>query len=83
MPDQQNLKNCTVCVAVLLFLNHVPYMVIDHELLALETTHDPKIPSTVGFSDGIPSAVGFPGSILLIDSAHGNLLVCFIDWPHV
>ena len=43
---------------------------------------DPRISSAVEFSNGIPSAVGFPGSILSIDSMHGSLLVHFVDWPH-
>ena len=65
--------------AVLICMLH---MIKDSGSLALKTTYDPRIPSTVGSSNGIPSAMGSPGFVLLIDFAHGSLLVCFIDWPH-
>ena len=47
-------------------LNRVLCVVIDCKLLALETTHNPRIPSAMGSSNRIPSAVGSPGFVLSI-----------------
>lgn len=53
-------------VSLFAVLNCVPRVVIDCKLLALEITYDSRIPSAVGSSNGISSAVGFSGFVLSI-----------------